>query len=66
VLAGELIDNIGKTVENAAWYYADPYDAAKSIKDWVAFGMSASLLPLKIKTPKLINSDKSKVTVKVE
>lgn len=27
----------GKINENAAWYYADPKDAAKKIKDYVAF-----------------------------
>ena len=27
----------GKTNENAAWYYADPKDAAKAIKGRVAF-----------------------------
>ena len=27
----------GKRNEDAAWYYADPYDAARDIKDYVAF-----------------------------
>ncbi|KAJ5457391.1 hypothetical protein N7530_012665 [Penicillium desertorum] len=27
----------GRTLENAAWYYRDPYDAAADIKDHVAF-----------------------------
>jgi uncharacterized protein (DUF427 family) len=27
----------GKTLENAAWYYKEPYDAAKNIKDYIAF-----------------------------
>ncbi|GIC90337.1 DUF427 domain-containing protein [Aspergillus udagawae] len=27
----------GKTIENAAWYYKEPYDAAKNIKDYIAF-----------------------------
>lgn len=27
----------GKVNENAAWYYADPKDAAKNIKGYVAF-----------------------------
>ena len=27
----------GKRNENAAWYYPEPYDAAKGIKDYVAF-----------------------------
>ncbi len=31
------IDVDGKTNEDAAWYYPDPKDAAKEIKDHVAF-----------------------------
>ncbi|KOS44620.1 hypothetical protein ACN38_g4468 [Penicillium nordicum] len=27
----------GQTLENAAWYYREPYDAAADIKDHVAF-----------------------------
>ncbi|KAL2815277.1 DUF427-domain-containing protein [Aspergillus cavernicola] len=27
----------GKTLENAVWYYKEPYDAAKNIKDHIAF-----------------------------
>jgi uncharacterized protein (DUF427 family) len=27
----------GKRNEDAAWYYPEPYDAAKGIKDYVAF-----------------------------
>jgi uncharacterized protein (DUF427 family) len=27
----------GHTLENAAWYYREPYDAAVDIKDHVAF-----------------------------
>jgi uncharacterized protein (DUF427 family) len=27
----------GKRNEDAAWYYTEPYDAAKGIKDYVAF-----------------------------
>jgi uncharacterized protein (DUF427 family) len=27
----------GKVNQDAAWYYADPFDAAKQIKDHVAF-----------------------------
>jgi uncharacterized protein (DUF427 family) len=38
----ELTSSAGKKVENAGWYYADPYDAALSIKDYVAFGMSTT------------------------
>ncbi|KAL5333983.1 DUF427-domain-containing protein [Aspergillus crustosus] len=26
-----------KTIDNAIWYYKEPYDAAKNIKDHVAF-----------------------------
>jgi uncharacterized protein (DUF427 family) len=28
---------IDKTIPNVAWYYAQPYDKAKNIKDYVAF-----------------------------
>ncbi|KAL4902006.1 hypothetical protein BDW74DRAFT_181163 [Aspergillus multicolor] len=27
----------GKTIENAVWYYSEPYEAASNIKDHVAF-----------------------------
>jgi uncharacterized protein (DUF427 family) len=27
----------GKINKDAAWYYADPYDAAMNIKDYIAF-----------------------------
>ncbi|KAL4813150.1 hypothetical protein BDW67DRAFT_168898 [Aspergillus spinulosporus] len=27
----------GKTIENAVWYYSEPYDAASNVKDHVAF-----------------------------
>ncbi|KAL4865950.1 hypothetical protein BDV12DRAFT_199610 [Aspergillus spectabilis] len=26
-----------KTLENAAWYYKEPYEKAKNIKDYIAF-----------------------------
>ncbi|GFF57500.1 hypothetical protein IFM46972_10818 [Aspergillus udagawae] len=29
-----------KSIPNVAWYYAQPYDAAKNIKDYVAFCQS--------------------------
>lgn len=31
------LDVNGKTNENAAWYYPEPKDAAKEIKNYVAF-----------------------------
>lgn len=34
------VDVDGKRVEDAAWYYADPFDQALSIKDHVAFDKS--------------------------
>ena len=29
----------GQTLQDAAWYYPQPYDAAKNIKDYIAFCM---------------------------
>jgi uncharacterized protein (DUF427 family) len=33
----------GSDVKNAAWYYQDPYEKAKHIKDHVAFCMNSYL-----------------------
>jgi uncharacterized protein (DUF427 family) len=35
----------GKTNENAVWYYATPKDAAKQIKDRVAFWKGVRITP---------------------
>ncbi|KAL2818240.1 DUF427-domain-containing protein [Aspergillus cavernicola] len=34
----------GRTLENAVWYYRDPYSAAANIEDHVAFGESMVVL----------------------
>ncbi|MGH2581631.1 MAG: DUF427 domain-containing protein [Anaerolineales bacterium] len=35
----------GETNRNAAWYYPDPSEAAKQIKDYVAFWRGVKIVP---------------------
>ncbi len=35
----------GKTNKDCAWYYPDPTDAAKKIKDYVAFWNGVKVIP---------------------
>ena len=35
----------GKTNKDCAWYYPDPTDAAKNIKDYVAFWNGVKIVP---------------------
>lgn len=36
-IGGRLTSILGKTLENVAWYYKEPYEKAKSLKDYIAF-----------------------------
>ncbi len=43
----------GKRNEDAAWYYPDPYDAAKDIKDYVAFWRGVEVTGANEDTPEI-------------
>ena len=39
------VEAVGKTNENAAWYYPTPKDAAKQIAGYVAFWKGVQVIP---------------------
>jgi uncharacterized protein (DUF427 family) len=43
----------GKSNEDAAWFYAEPYDAAKDIKDYVAFWKGVEVTGGNADTPEI-------------
>lgn len=43
----------GKSNEDAAWFYAEPYDVAKDIKDYVAFWKGVEVTGENADTPEI-------------
>lgn len=58
-----------KTIHDAAWYYADPYEKAENIKDHIAFCMESPMTEMFGCTLLMLIYnfiDKSKISVTVE
>ena len=44
----------GERNEDAAWYYPEPYDAAKDIRDYVAFWNGVEVSGTNVDTPEIL------------
>lgn len=62
-----LTNILDASVEDAAWYYAEPYEKAKNIKDHIAFCM---FIPPELPSGEVLeltglDTDKSKIDITV-